>query len=389
MTIKTVLDRELCEKLVQSTSLIIGHNVLMTDASGRVLASNDASRVGTLHEASIEVIKSGQKAYHDSSAAKRLIGTRPGMTIPIFLNADVIGTIGITGSPQEISRFALLIQRMSQIFLSFQSQQQTSAQIDSRKQSLLREIVTFDKRTRAPSAVYASAYELGIDLNLPRAAVLVEAVREGPVGDSPHPPSPAMDRLTQLFHGSQDFVCSQGEGEYVVLAFLQGGARESSLEQLLQTCRQLEELLLQDGLHLRCGVGSAADSLETLRQSYENASFALRLLQSGVRQGSCLSIGEAVLERLAVHLPDQICSEIEESFFRPIFQSKNYEETMELIGHWCRLRFHFSQTAQALHIHKSTLVYRFHRIQELYGLDLYDFDRVIALYLLDLKRKLS
>ena len=395
MSTRTLLNQELCDKLVQSASLIIGHNVLMTDDTGHVLACNDPSRVGSLHEASLEVIRSGQKAYHDSSAAKRLAGTRPGMTIPLFMNASVIGTIGITGSPQEISRFAMLIQKMSQIFLSFQSQQQTSAQLDYQRQSLLREIVTFDRRTRAPSAVYGTAYELGVDLNLPRVAILAEIQPPEESRGSPRESDlyrshvQIAETSAQLFSHPQDFICFQSNTELVLLAFLPGIHRRSGVEHILQKCESLEQLLSQDGSHVRIGIGSPADSLESLRQSYEEASFALRILQSQVQPGSLLYIGDAILEQLAVLLPDPDCSELEALFFRPVFQSKNADEIAELVEHWCRSRFNFSRTAQSLHIHKSTLVYRFRRIQELYGLDLYDFDRVIALYLLNLKRRLS
>ena len=135
------LNRGLCEKLVQSAALAIGHNVLITDERGCILSSSDKGREGSLHEASLEVIRTGQRAYHNNDSASKLAGTMPGMTIPLFMDTEVVGTIGITGSPQEISRYALLIQQMAQIFLTFQSQQQTSAQRASRRQELLRQII--------------------------------------------------------------------------------------------------------------------------------------------------------------------------------------------------------------------------------------------------------
>ncbi|MBR3752473.1 MAG: helix-turn-helix domain-containing protein [Ruminiclostridium sp.] len=390
---RRVLDKELCDKLVQSASLTIGCNVLITDETSHILSSNDPSREGTLHEASVEVIRTKQKAYHNSAAAMKLEGTMPGMTIPLFMGEEVIGTIGITGSPQEISRYAALIQQFAQIFMSFQSQQQTTAQQDYRKQNLIREIVTFDKRIRDPEDVYGLAYEVGLDLNVPRVAILIKNGQDGNGQLTEEEKGLAAEHVTEIlskyFSDSQDFICPQNNAEYVVLACLPDGLQESSMESILHTCQEMEQELIQSGHPVLVGIGSMAGSLEGLRLSYENASFVLRILQAKIREDSCLSIADVMLEKLAANLPEDLCEEAANTLFQTILHAPNYDEIISIIECWCRLRFQFTKTAEALHIHKSTLVYRFRRIQELYGLDLYDFDRVVALYLLDIRRKLK
>ena len=392
-TILRVLDKELCDKLVQSASLTIGCNVLITDETGHVLSSDDIQREGSLHEASLEVLASGKKAYHDAAAAKKLAGTRPGLTIPLFLEDAVIGTIGITGSPQEVSRYAVLIQQMSQIFLSFQSQQQTSAQMDTRRHNLLREIVSYDRRIRRPEEIYGLAYEVGLDLHIPRTAILVKRAPEEAERFSAEElesrNSWTRNFLTEVFSDRQDFICPQNDGEYVVLAHLPEGKQGEGPDAVLKTCRIMEETLRQEGQSLHIGIGSAADTLEGLRRSYENASFAVRVIQMGIRQEPCLSIGELALEKLAAGLPEDACSRIAEVCFDALLSSPKCEEILETVEQWCRLRFHFTHTAEALHIHKSTLVYRFQRIQELYGLDMYDFDQVVSLFLLNIRRRLD
>lgn len=390
---QNMLDKELCDKLVRSASLAIGHNVLITDVRGYVLSSDDSKRVGTLHEASVEVIETGQKAYHDSAAAKRLSGTMPGMTIPLFMDELVVGTIGITGSPQEISRYAVLLQQMYQIFLSFQNQQQASVQMDYQKQILLREIVTFDKRTRNATVIYESAYEMGVDLNLCRAVILVQ--RWGWEHGSPATEDLAqhnavlVERVSGLFCRRQDFICMQNETECVALAQVRETGETDEQELLVENCRKLEREMRQNGQCIRVGIGSLAHSLQSLRTSYENACFAARILQTGIRRDSCLSVENVVLEKLAANLPQDVCEEAEREIFQGVLSAKKSEEILEVIDHWCQSRFNFEETARTLHIHKSTLNYRFQRIQQLCGLDMRDFDRVMALYLLNVRRKLN
>ncbi len=389
---RRILNKELCDKLVQSASLTINCNVLITDEQGYVISSNDLEREGTLHEASLEVVRSQHKIYHDSSAAMRLVGTMPGMTIPLFLEETVIGTIGITGSPQEISRYGALIQQMAQVFLAFYSQQQTTAQMDYRKLRLIREIITFDKRTHQPEGVYNIAYEMGIDLNLPRAVILVKNTAEGgenPGGEEPNLISNRLrEKLAGWFPGEQDIICPMNDTEFAVLACLPEGKSEERVEKLLETCQSLAKEAEEESLRLQIGIGAPVDSLDGLRRSYEDAAFVVRILQIRRLSAGCLSVDALSLEKLACYLPEELCQEMETGLYQKIFSAKKRDEVLETVYHWCQQKFHFTDTAQALHIHKSTLAYRFRRIQEIYGLDLYDFDRVMALYLLHIRRSL-
>lgn len=388
---RQVLDKELCDKLVQTASLTIGCNVLITDKSCRVVSSNDPRREGSIHGASVEAVRTGQTTYHNKDAAMRLEGTMPGFTVPLYVEDEIVGTIGVTGSPQEVSRYVALIQQLAQVFLGFYSQQRSSMQQDYQKRNLLREIVTFDKRIRDPAEIYSLAYEAGVDLNVPRLAILVKNRQEGgKTADELKEAGRQIQEIILRFFGDvQDFVCCQNETEHVVLTCLPDGMQDSSMEKVMQVSRELEETIRKAGLSVFVGVGSLASDLEDLRLSYENACFVVRIQLAEIRKDVCLSMDDLMLEKLAASLPAEVCREAETGVFGVILRAPNYEEIMEIIGHWCRLRFQFTRTAEALHIHKSTLVYRFRRILELYGLDLYDFDRVVALYLLDVRRKLK
>jgi len=386
VSIRRVLDREMCDKLVQSSSLTIGRNVLITDEKGYVLASNMEGRAETLHEASLEVIRTGRTAYHDENAAAKLKGTRPGMTIPLLVDGQVIGTIGVSGEPQEVSRYAVLVQQMTQIFMSFQSRQQTYARVDYQQQNLLREIISFDERIRNASEIYSLAYELGLDLTLPRAAVLIKKDHEpGKLEEGSVSKESLRALITRTFSDKQDFICQQNDGVYVVLAYLKEGLKEKA--HLLSKCRQMEEAYRKND-RLQIGIGSPADSLEELRRSYEDAGFALRVIRTGVRKENCLAAEDLQLEVMAANLPEEVCRAVQESFPEDLFRVHRSQDSMELIDNWCRLGFHFTATAEALHIHKSTLIYRFQRIRDLYGLDLYDYQTVIPLFLLGIRRRL-
>src|SRR5258708_34253049 len=99
-----VLTPELAGEIADETTRMLGHNVLITDENAQVIGSGDVSRVGTIHEASVAVVKSGVAASHNAAEAAALVGVRPGITMPIVLAGAVVGTVGITGSPAQVVR---------------------------------------------------------------------------------------------------------------------------------------------------------------------------------------------------------------------------------------------------------------------------------------------
>lgn len=392
MASSKLLNKILCDKIVQSASLTIGHGVLITDDHGYVISSSNPNRVGTFHEASIEVLESKQNAYHDRIAAQALAGTEPGMTIPITIDSNAIGTIGITGLPHEISQYALLIQQLADIFLNFQKQQETATKNLHRKRTFILDLITYTNRSQNSAMLYQDAYHLGVNLNAPAVFVILNILdaSKKPLSRKTCPlQSNFSDILTRHFSSHQDFICPKGDSEFLILSFIHNNTEQQGIDSIVEKCRQLEAEVSEDDIHLRIGIGSVSNSLESLRISYENACTVSKAIKTGIRSETCLSIYDTALEYIASGMSNELCSEVKDILFSNILKAKNYEEIMLTIEQWYCQKFNFVKTAQALHIHKSTLVYRFRRIQEICGLDLYDFNKVIAIYLLIIQQKLS
>ncbi len=59
----------------------------------------DESRLHTVHEGAVEVLKSGETLtiYPDQGEAWK--GSEPGINLPIVFHENIIGVIGVTGDP--------------------------------------------------------------------------------------------------------------------------------------------------------------------------------------------------------------------------------------------------------------------------------------------------
>lgn len=95
MSTRRVLNEEFCQKLVHTASLAVGRDVLVTDEQGIILANSDRTRIGEVHEASLEVMRKQEKIYHGNYEAGRLNATLPGVTMPLLVDGVTVGSIGI------------------------------------------------------------------------------------------------------------------------------------------------------------------------------------------------------------------------------------------------------------------------------------------------------
>jgi len=381
----SLLDKELCRRLSQSAHAIIGHHVLVTDINGVVLGSDDNSRVGTLHEASLKVLATGRQAYHDLAAANNLSGTRPGMTIPLRIDGHIVGTIGITGNPENISKYAMLIQQLAQTFFDFQAKQFSAQYDDYEKLSLLHDLTTENYADHA-DLIHERAFRLGYDLNLPRVVLrlAMASASQEKHNDRNWLSRRVAKRMIQLFSDAQDFICVQNSTEIVAIPLCSAG----SLKTIHEKVRCLIDEFSAECQYFYVGVGTPITHPREFNSSYQSAHMILRTLHLRKIQYGYLTANDIPLEKMALSLDDAVCEHVASALFEQINKDEDREQILEIVSAWCHTLFNFAKTAEALHIHKSTLVYRFQKAKDKYQLNLYDFDQVMALYLIHLRRQL-
>ncbi|WP_347038475.1 sugar diacid recognition domain-containing protein [Glutamicibacter halophytocola] len=101
------LSGALAQKVVDTIAPTINRHVNIMNAHGIIIASSDASRVGTLHEGSVEAIRRNEAIR--VTQADETAGTQPGVNLPLALNERLCGVVGVTGAPHEVEPLADLI----------------------------------------------------------------------------------------------------------------------------------------------------------------------------------------------------------------------------------------------------------------------------------------
>ena len=383
-----MLSPSLAQEIAGDTSAVIGFNVLITDADGMVIGSGDSSRVGTFHEASVEVIRTQEPATHNATQAHQLCGVRPGVTLPLVTGGQAVGTVGITGTPAQVRRFGLLVKRQTEILLRESVMLRSRLLAERAAETLLADIASYDPQVVESDFLVFRAAELGFDLRLQRVAVAIEvsvpdpgARRQGsaPTRDMALIRSELLRTVREVFADPQDIVASTAPGWIGVLRRLPA---RTEVDSLAADCRRLTDVIAaQDGLTARVGIGEPALSVAGLRDSWQDARDALRL---GVRVAGGPRVH--LIAELRVH---QVLAAVNQPARRRLVEltaanlraQPDWPVLRDTITAWCESGFNLVRTSAALHIHRNTVVYRMHKIEQLTGRPLREHRTTMALYL--------
>ena len=103
------LDTKMAQDIVARTMRIIDTNINVMDARGRIIGSGDRERIGELHEGALLVLSQGRVVDIDDAVAKHLHGVRQGINLPLRLEGEIVGVIGLTGDPESLRKYGELV----------------------------------------------------------------------------------------------------------------------------------------------------------------------------------------------------------------------------------------------------------------------------------------
>jgi carbohydrate diacid regulator len=377
-----VLTPSLAQEIAGDTSEIIGLNVLITDRDGTVIGSGDRSRVGSFHEASVDVMHTLQPATHTAAQASRLRGVRPGITLPIVLDAAPVGTVGITGSPTRVRRFGLVVKRQTEILLQESVLLRSRLLHERAVEDLVHDIAYFDSDVMTADLVTYRAAELGYDLRQPRTAVLIAVTA---AADAPDYSAASAHRLALLrtirasFADGYDIVAALPADHFVVLHRATGDA---GLPELRTRCqRTVQQMHHRHGVAARIGIGSLAASVAALHDSYDDATMALQLGTRLVGQAPVNAIDDLRTYQLILGVGQRARTRFADALLADLRHQADWPALRDTIIAWCESGFSLVRAAAALHVHRNTLVYRLNKIAGLRGAKATDHRDTLAVYL--------
>ncbi|EFM20514.1 MULTISPECIES: CdaR family transcriptional regulator [unclassified Pantoea] len=371
------LDARLAQDIVARTMKIIDSNVNVMDARGRIIGSGDRERIGELHEGALLVLSQGRVVDIDEAVAKHLHGVRPGINLPLRIDGDIVGVIGLTGEPLTLRHYGELVCMTAEMMLEQARLLHMLAQDSRLREELVLNLIRSD--TLSPQLT-EWAQRLGIDLNQPRVVAVLE-VDSGQLGvDS------AMSELQQLqtlltTPERDNLIAIVSLTEMVVLKPALNGHGRYDQEDHRRRVEQLLQRMKESGhLRMRIALGNFFTGPGSIARSYRTARTTMMVGKQRMPELRSYFYQDLVLPVLLDSLRGGWQAN---ELARPLAKLKSMDNNgllrRTLIA-WFTHNVQPSATARALFIHRNTLEYRLNRISELTGLNLGHFDDRLLLY---------
>lgn len=322
MKLTTKMANTLVEHLVRD----ISYNINIMNEVGIIIASSDKSRIGEHHAGAIDAI---QHDYTNTITPNDPAGSaRLGVNMPIHHQHDIIGVVGISGAPEEVSPFARLVVTTTELLVEQLSASLDSQLIQQRRQAFISDWL---HNNNLSAEQREDARHLQIDLSRPYAVVVVEI-------------SDTQGNLSEDIKQLANYWLISTSNAFVILT-----TNPASLIDVIQS------------RHLIYGSG---ELLTDVSASYLQAKRAFKIHQLL----PTLSTGEfQKLQDVDALLNANISVPSVEHSLSRLPDTHSGQILLATLYAFYHFNGDLSDTSQHLHIHRNTLNYRLDKLTEVLG----------------------
>ena len=166
------ISKSSAQQIVEEIGKLVRQNINLMDETGHIVASNDPSRIGNFHEGAYEIITRHLKELYITPELERAIPmVRQGINLPIEVDGQVEGVIGITGAYDEVINYGQIVKKMAEILIR-ERIALDAQRYDLRVRSRFLEDWILGEGVSSAQSLSERGFAIGIDIRIPRRCLL-------------------------------------------------------------------------------------------------------------------------------------------------------------------------------------------------------------------------
>ncbi|MFC3040780.1 CdaR family transcriptional regulator [Virgibacillus xinjiangensis] len=351
-----MLTRKIARAIVRETSKRIHRNINIMDVDGRIIATRDNSRIDSLHEGALHVLDSGEPLLIHPGDSADWEGAQPGINLPILFKENIIGVIGITGDPAEMEDIGALVKMTTELMIK---QEDIASQMEWKQRTTEMVIEQLLSKQPSYSDIERGLSRLDFQLTAPFMSILIE------VSDWAVTNRTLIERLETAV-GTD--TCLAG---FISVHRLFIGITDMDKVTAGTFITPIQETLHDLGIPFRLSYSLPFTNIEGFHQSYLDCDLALRLSSP---EKEIIPFTQMEVKALIHQLDKKMASR----FSRRVLPHLS-ESAARTLDMFFRHNLNLQKTADALYVHRNTLIYRIHKIAEETGHDPRNFEDALIL----------
>lgn len=377
---------ELAQSIVDRTMEIIDYNINIMNSEARIIASGDPKRIGEFHQGAAVVLQTGREYVLDESEASKYENVVPGISFPIHFQNTLIGAVGMGGGVEINRKYGEILQFTTELLLEQAFFKDELALETQAKNNFFQDLLLGTNKNDAESLI-SRANLFHISSDHPYLVIVVETSHDYNFpgsNDTKFGYSKFQDYLLkeitlQLEHykGLQTTIIA----DYLTILI---PCPEKDFTNFEHTVAEELSTFLNTKLqtNILIGVGGVASSLQNISTYYSNAIHALKMAHILNLKNTIAYFDYLFMEHTLYCIP----LETRRIYYNKILHNLLSIKSEQQITYFHTLQTYFEnelslkETADALFIHRNTLLFRLNRIKEITGLQPQNFHDAVKLY---------
>lgn len=371
-----ILTSTLAQQIVSNIMPIAQQNINIMNSQGIIIGSGQEDRINTFHQGAQDVIHKIQTIEIYPNDLDQYTGSIPGFNMPIILNDQVIGVVGVSGHPDKVRDIARMVKMVTELIL-----EQEMLLEEARSHYQLREnfvtLLLSDNTSTNHNKLLKAAKLLKYDLYLPRLVLVIDIqplldLAFNTYGLNDLVASRTRETLVQLVsnppHVNQHDLVVFIEDRLIILKHFQIETSEATCK--VWGSNLLTLLYSNNQRPVKLGLGSLAMKYTALGNSYQEALFALK---SSKTHNTVSTIHD--FDILSAYLVEKInkdepCQPIQtvKAKLNIGGLARKYDMKNTVVS-LLNNNLNITSTAKSLYIHRNTLLFRLRKLKETTGLD--------------------
>lgn len=381
------LTTKIVQPFIATLEEALHYKVTITDTNGYIVGSSDPARLNQFHPSAYEILCERQPIESWDIATDSYVNVPEGVQLGygerVIYDGECIGLISLVGAPEGIKQSIKTAQLVLQLMLDRKKASDELKLISKDKKAFLLRLL--QGQYGSPEWIKERADTYKIDLSRPRYVLTVQINLEKFDEKSPLELSQIKETMHRairsIFFEQEDLLYEYDTGETVLLTagkHLDASQRRRQIEKA--AARLYAELREQCKVSVLIGVSEECGD-------YTGIPLALRQGRMAAEIGAKTENGEGLYFYSQMRLGRIVASFSPE--IRPILQrdilskllENHADSLLETLFTYFEMNGNVSQTAEKLFIHRNTLQYRFRKIKEITGFDIYHIDDLVQLRL--------
>lgn len=350
------------QQIVSEISTIVKQHVNMMDSQGYIIASTNPQRIGNFHEGAKKVVDEHLDEFyvtHETETAT----TRAGLNLPIIIDSETIGVVGITGEYEQVFNYGQIVKKMTEILVR-ESYTKERERFDKKIENRFLEDWILGNGIEQGQSFIERGITLHIDISRPRRALVLRLESFQQLAST----SEGQKVIEKIERAVQHFICKEPGNVYLRLTTKQiclvvprsDDKMRALAEQLVQSIQSEYDVELLVGIDN--GIAGTID----VRSAYAKANKASHACHTPAQ---CIMLYDQINMEVFI---DDIPKLIKEEYLFKIFLGCSYEEMhqwISILEAYFAAEGSITLAAKKLFMHKNTLQYKLKKLEEFTGYD--------------------